>query len=136
MPTFKDVEAAIAEMNALYPRPAMPPISLSSPYDVSTEFSKPYPNAGNGGVYVLFSADEEVLYVGKASVGLGSRLGAHFRRDTNNRDRGTSARLEFSEVAILRTISLPKGREFEAPAIEEFLIKKLIPPLNKNIKLG
>ena len=138
MAKLSDVVAAINEMNAAYPRPGMGPLELSEAFNVRTEFASSYPGAANAGVYVFLSADDVVLYVGKASVGLGARLGAHFRYSDSDRNAGYATDPEFRNagIAVIRTIRVDPGHEFEAGAIESFLIGRLQPPLNKQGTAG
>ncbi|GAB6081909.1 hypothetical protein JCM30471_08230 [Desulfuromonas carbonis] len=120
-----DLEAKVEELNQKYPRPNMPPLALSEFVWVRDQ-SVSWPNCGQAGVYFLFDENKELLYIGKTSCNsnIGRRIGAHFSCDG-------SPRLEWlTNVKFVKSIGLPEGRGFEAPAIEEFLIQALNPILN------
>jgi hypothetical protein len=122
--TVDDLRSCLTELNEKYPRPGMAPLALSELCD-STDSALPWPHAGNPGVYALFDANRELLYIGKASCNrtLGQRLRAHFNKN------GAAKSQAFASVGYIATIPVPTDRAFEAPAIEEFLIARLNPSL-------
>lgn len=122
--TIEDVRSCLKELNEKYPRPGMEPLLLSDLCEV-TDSSLPWPNAGNPGVYALFDANHELLYIGKASCNraIGHRLGVHFSK------AGVAKSTAFENVRYEATIPVPTDRAFEAPAVEEFLIARLNPSL-------
>ena len=122
-PTRVALAACVEEMNSKYPRPGIPRLELSAPYDL-TDVSGNWPNSGVPGVYV-FLKDDSVLYIGKSDGGLGYRLIAHISADATQRD--DKAR----DATHLITIGIPEENYFEAAAIESFLIGRLNPPRNK-----
>ena len=124
--TFKDVLHWLDEFNRNYPRPRMEPISLSPLFDMKGEPSAVWPSADKPGVYCLFNESQELLKVGKASCNrqLGHRLRDYVDTRGNPKDE------YFKDVRYVATIGVPIERAFEAPAIEEFLIARLDPPLN------
>ncbi|WP_147383573.1 hypothetical protein [Nitrosomonas supralitoralis] len=73
-----------------------------------------------------------VLRVGKASCGrtIGHRLGDYFRWGDKVLGKGVAKNDTFKDVRYIATIAVPKDRAFEAPAIEEFLLRRLESPLN------
>jgi hypothetical protein len=121
--TLVDLQSCLEEMNKRFPRPNMPPLSVSELQDIKTTGS--WPHAGNPGVYALFNEKRELLYLGKSSCNsaLGYRLGAHFDKVGVARDPW------FQGVRYVATIPVPTDRAFEAPAVEEFLIARLNPSL-------
>lgn len=73
----------------------------------------------------------KILRIGKASCDrtLGSRLGDYFEYGKNK--EGVAKSNDYKGIKYLVTIGLAKRRAFEAPAIEEYLIGKFNPRLNK-----
>lgn len=131
MSQIEDVILAIDEMNARFPRPGLV-LKVVGPYDLKSSFRHPYPNVGLAGVYVLTSADGTVLRIGKASCSrkLDERLADYFRRDIEP-GVGIAKNAIFNDVRYVNTIGVPLDRAFEAPAIEEFLLRRIQAPLNK-----
>jgi len=122
------IEKLVGELekfNIEFPRPGIGKLELSEPVDV-TDQSTSWPHCTFPGVYILLNKNSEVLYVGKAScnTNLGYRLGAHFYAN------GTPKSDWLEGVTHVRTIPVDKNHSFEAPAIEEYLIQQLNPPLN------
>jgi excinuclease UvrABC nuclease subunit len=107
-------------------------LEISDVYDIKKDFSKQYPNSEFPGVYVFLDEHQQILYVGKASYNnyIGPRLGAYFKRGNEDKSAGVPKVKYYEAVRYLVTIKVPENRAFEAPAIEEFLIKELNPPLN------
>jgi len=127
MSKLTDVIEAISLLNNEYPRPGIPdPLQLSQEFRIPEDYEKKsFPFASYPGVYLFFDENETLLYIGKASSGLGQRIG--------NEYIGRSGVLKTNKISgakVLRTIKLPKEHHFEAPAIEEFLIYKLKPTRN------
>ncbi|QDV07257.1 hypothetical protein Poly30_27760 [Planctomycetes bacterium Poly30] len=88
-----------------------------------------WPNADSAGVYALLDESGAVLYIGKASMGasVGGRVFCHVAGGGAK----FVAREGFGDVRWLRTVGVEESRRFIAPAIEEFLIDLLQPPLNR-----
>jgi hypothetical protein len=133
MSDMSDLRIAIAEFNAEFPRPKMAPLELQGPYDVSKDFCNPYPNADMPGVYVILHNDGSILRIGKASCmsTITSRLSGYFKWGVSGTE-GVHKHQGYEEARIIYTIGVPKDRAFEAPAIEEFLIGRLLPRYNRN----
>lgn len=107
-------------------------LKISDVYDIKKDFSTQYPNSGFPGVYVFLNEQQQIIYVGKASNNnfIGPRLGAYFKRGNEEKSTGVPKVKYYKDVRYLVTIPVPEDRAFEAPAIEEYLIKELNPPLN------
>ena len=119
-----------------YRRPGLAALELSGLYalfpeegavdTVESRWNEPYPNADRKGVYLIFGRTGMLLYVGKASMGasLGGRLGTYFAGKKE-------CRLLFTDwterPTYVATIAVPQGMSFEAPSLEEYLIKSLKP---------
>jgi hypothetical protein len=131
------VQTSLAEFNTNYPRPAMQRLVASKPFDLLLDWNGGvYPNSDLPGVYLLFDEAGVLLYIGKASCNecIGSRLGKHFGY-SEDRQSGVAKCEEFKSVRYIVTVGIQeKGRAFEAPAIEEYLIGTLRPRINHNGK--
>ena len=127
----KNIELAIEEFNERYPRPGIDPIAIKGEYDLAGDWPNTYPNVDSAGVYIFLDEAENLLYVGKTSCNssFGSRLGAYFMYG-EDRTKYKVKNEYYADVKKILTIPLPKGHEFEAGAIEEYLIQALDPKLN------
>lgn len=123
--TIERLKSVLEEFNSKYPRPVIGKLELSECVKVDDK-SVSWPNCTKPGVYVLFKGETEVVYIGKAScnTNLGFRLGAHFYTD------GEPKHDWLKDVTHVRTVPVETAHAFEAPAIEEYLIQRLNPPLN------
>ena len=120
----EDLKKALDELNTSFARPGMDPLKVSEFCDLHNP-SESWPDAGKPGVYALFNGDKELRYLGKASCNtcLGYRIRAHF-------DKHGMPKADWAQgLQFLATICVPSDRAFEAPAVEEFLINRLNPPL-------
>ena len=141
MKTLQDLKNLIFEYESKYRGPKLEPLKISELYDLSKKKSdqqdsnswpKKYPNADYPGVYVFLNKNKEILYIGKASFNntLGSRISSYIRWDKSK--DGCEMYHEWKQVPFyLATIRVEVTKSFEAPAIEEFLIKALEPIENK-----
>ncbi len=131
MSTFEDLKRALDELNLKYPRPNLPAgtpeLGLTDPLDIVKHPEASWPSNQSAGVYILMDAKQELLYIGKASFSniIGGRLNKRFDAKWNpivSESQGTR---------FVTTIALPSGHEFEAAAIEEFLLTRLSTQHNK-----
>jgi len=134
---------ALAEYQKKYRHPSSPALEIESEYCLFPDSSfngkswpDTYPHAGRAGVYIVLDQARTVLYVGKASFTntLGSRLGSYFCYDAD----GKTCSIQDNWSAnphYLVIVATPEGMEFEAPAIEEYLITKFGENLPDN-KIG
>ena len=124
MSNYYELEKAVNELNNQFPRPDL---VLKLEKMVTIKTNSQWQNATKPGIYAIFSETSELLYIGKASMSsnIGYRIGAKYSSKTFE-----SRNTKFSEGTQMATIALPEDRSFEAPSIEEFLIKKLNPKLN------
>lgn len=132
MAALSELRTAIDKFNQQFPRPGMKQCEVSASYDLPSDWPKTWPSSDHAGVYVLLNQEEEVLYVGKASFNrsLGSRLGDYFCYGENREASIKQERLKDQGVRYVVTIGVEHGHEFEAGAIEEYLIHELQPRLN------
>ena len=85
-------------LNTRFPRPGIV-LTLSKPYDLKTSYNRYYPGYDRPGVYVMLGDAGEILYVGKSSAGLGSRLGNYFRAGKSKKD-GVAKHAWFAAVRL------------------------------------
>lgn len=78
---FGELRAAVAKLNREGPRPNIPALEVSWPYDVMRNWHTQWPGIGRPGAYVFADADGTILYIGRASCGANveNRLGEHWR---------------------------------------------------------
>ena len=123
-----------------YRRSDLPPLEISAPFDLFPSQPLPpgispqwtwvdcWPFSERAGVYLIYSDTFELLYIGKASTNrcLGQRLWDHFGAGD------TCILKEFwpHPPRFVVNIAVPVELSFEAPALEEYLIRKLQPLTN------
>ena len=90
----------------------------------------PWPQASEPGIYVFFDADENLLYIGKSD-NLGARLSSYFRYAE---DKNSEPKDDWGGPNPYSLITVSVSKTFEASSLEEFLIDKLSPPINKKGK--
>lgn len=130
----------VTEYVARYRRADLPPFEVGAPLDLypsrppaagftsQLTWEHPWPFSNRAGVYLLYDEALELFYIGKASMNrcLGQRLYEYF-------GGGASCvpKLEWLQPArYVINIAMPSEFPFEAPALEEFLIRKLQPRVN------
>lgn len=107
------------------------------------EGSVPYHN--KGGVYALFDANGNVVYVGLGASrgggiykehGISRRLLAHVIASDPSKGAGHYVpRKAWNEVADIGAIGFQKEYVYLAPALEDYLISELNPPRNRIKKM-
>ncbi len=124
--TYIDLEKAITDFNKNHKRPHGD-IYLTELRDISKEDHASWPSNENPGVYVFLDSHKNITYIGKASFDncIGGRLNSRFDTKWN------SKKPESEGCNYITTIALPKELAFEAPAIEEFLLKELTTRSNR-----
>jgi hypothetical protein len=149
MARLDDLRNTIALFNETYPRPQMPSLTLKPLYDLTLPHNArhaenlplQWPGAPCPGVYIFLGTDiveqrpgdDFVLYIGKASAGstIGRRIGARYgyaEGYTHWQLKASDQRWTY--IKYVTAVTVPPHRAFEAPAIEEYLIACLRPPLN------
>jgi len=124
--TYINLESAITEFNNNHQRPHGD-ISLTELRDISKEEHASWPSNESPGVYIFLDSSKNITYIGKASFNncIGGRLNSRFNT------KWTPKKPESEGCVYITTIALPKELAFEAPAIEEYLLKKLTTRSNK-----
>ena len=143
--SFYDVAKAVSEYELRYRRDDLPRLELSDEYCLfppdpfdGVGWPTVYPNADRAGVYVIANERREVLYIGKASYSrsISARLGSYFHYEDDKKTCKVFHRDLWSSVPHwIVTIAVPSGQEFEAPALEEYLITRFKSKLPDN-KIG
>ncbi|EDZ65766.1 hypothetical protein NOC27_2446 [Nitrosococcus oceani AFC27] len=89
-----------------------------------------WPHAARAGIYAFLNEDSEVIYVGKASLrnSLGARISSYcgYGADRECRFYGEWR----SPPRYVLVVAVPDETRFEAPALEEYLIRELQPSDN------
>lgn len=118
--TFFDLEKAITDFNENHKRPHGE-ITLTELRDISKEDHASWPSNESPGVYIFLDSNKNITYIGKASFTncIGGRLNSRFDTKWNPK------KPESEGCNYITTIALPKDLSFEAPAIEEYLLKVL-----------
>jgi hypothetical protein len=143
MHTLRDVQRELAEYERRYRHPDQLPLTISGLYDLfpgqptpasaltERRWPQTWPNADGRGVYLVFDHELSLRYIGKASMrsSIGARLGTYFgyAEDRSCKILHTGWRVQ---PRFLVTVAVPDETPWEAPAIEEYLIKRLQPPDN------
>lgn len=136
MPSLNNAIELINEYSEKYRNPNLETFLISKRYalfptDEETRESelywpKEYPNASRQGIYLICSANLDLLYVGKVSMNntFGSRFSAYFAYEPDGKTCKLKHGNNWSQKPhYLVTVSVPTDSSFEAPALEEFLIK-------------
>lgn len=140
MEPLSKVSAAIADFSSKYRAPGLPHIEISKPVDLfpdapqkielgaHTTWKDSWPFATRPGVYIIYSSSLDLIYIGKTSMNrcIGKRLYEYF-------GDGPECIIKKEKLCKARVVviaAVPKDMPFEAPALEEYLIKKLQPPQN------
>ena len=143
MSATQEFTANIQEFVASHRRDGLEPYKVSGIYDLFPNLApsaiapdhrwpESWPNSSRAGVYALFCGDLRLAYIGKSSMNsfLGARLSSYFG---NEPDRTCRIKGEWRiRPRFLMTVAVPDHATWEAPALEEFLIQQLNPPLNRN----
>ena len=125
--------------------PTLPDLQISPKYELFPK-SKPnssdipawpnrYPFSDKQGIYLILSRDDRLLYVGKASMNscISSRLSSYFEYEPISRRCQVRNLDKWSESPhYIVTVAVPDSSSFEAPAIEEYLIKNYSKDLPDN----
>jgi hypothetical protein len=145
-PTMDELQLTLQYFRTYLRGPQMPPISLSGLYDLFPDNSSKesehvwpdsWPSASESGVYFVFDAELQVLYIGKASMNssIGARLSTYFGPGPNKECIARKKEHWNGTPRYVAVISMQPDFRFEAPALEEYLITKL-QPIDNTIGAG
>jgi hypothetical protein len=125
MSNLQDIKHVLVEFEKLVP--LLSNLHPVGPWLIPDDWDKniSFPNAELPGVYLFLNSTGNIIYIGKASKGLGQRIGNGYIGQG-----GVIKDPKISEASQLYTIALPMRLFFMAPALEEFLIDKLDPKGN------
>ncbi|HEY2837844.1 MAG TPA: hypothetical protein VGJ26_01755 [Pirellulales bacterium] len=93
-----------------------------------------YPHSDNAGCYVFADDSGKILYVGKGSRHIGSRIAAPFgrwKRDGESEPFPDAAQWIKDNKPGVWVIAFPDEHWWLASALESFMIEKFDPPVNK-----
>ena len=114
------LDACVATYCATWRNPALEPFTVHPVAGPTAWWGTP--ESARPGCYAAYGADGDLLYVGKASwrASVGGRLAYHDRREPRAGWRRLAAHVQLVTVS----------EAFEAPSLEEFLIRELRPRHN------
>ena len=138
---LEQVKQALEQYKAKYRRSDLPDLNMSGLYalfpdevqtagDVAYRWNDQWPNSDEAGVYFIFGSSGRLLYIGKASMNhyMGGRLSNYFGCDKATKACRIVHENGWSERPMyVATVAVPRGMNFEAPALEEYLIGRLEP---------
>ena len=125
---FKDVQLALDELNNKFPRPNLTLKISDKIYDLEKDWPDEYwPGIGLPGVYLFADENRKTRYIGKSSSDLGKRLGDYWK-DGNG--KAVPRNDKSKGIRYIATITVSEDRAFEAPSIEEWLIREIKPSRN------
>ena len=141
-PSMADLNRELQHYCAHLRGPDMPELKISGLYDLFPppndtvcEYHWPddWPFVESPGVYFVFDADMQVLYIGKASMNswFGNRLHTYFRSGNDKKCVVQNLDSWKGDPRFMAVIPMEAEYRFEAPALEEYLITKLKPVDNK-----
>ncbi len=122
---IEDLENLLKEFNSKHPRPHGA-VEMTELLDISIMERAQWPSNDKPGVYIFLDSEKYINYIGKASSNIGSRLVARF-----NVTRWKPKVPEAEGCHYITTIPLPVDAFFEAPAIEEYLLRFLTTKSNR-----
>ena len=149
MSAICQIQALLSEYSRLYRRKELQELRVSALYDLCTtkkdivgdpqlSWAKDdyWPDCDRYGIYAIFDDSLSLLYIGKASMNnpISNRLGRWFGRNIDGTCRIKD--LNWSRPPrYVATAAVDDDMRFEAAAIEEYLIMKLVPIDNTRGKL-
>ena len=128
--TIGDVQRCASEYSQRY---GGIELDWSDLWDLLNDYNTAWPHNALPGCYAIFDENMDLLYVGKASVSIGSRLNSYFRYDPNSTDRkrGIARFPDSWPDKQPRYIACVAVKEtWEASSLEEYLIHQLRPRAN------
>jgi len=122
--TYRHPDLPVPEYSRIYS--LFPDESDLSKYE--KKWPETWPYVDRPGVYLIFDAEMQLLYVGKAAI-IGRRLSSYFQFSAGRGSRCQIVHPAWNpKPAYIATIALKES--FEAAALEEYLITQLHPQAN------
>ena len=138
MPKLSEALNLVKKYSKGYRNPNMEKFDISDQYllypnenkllEAGCHWPNSYPHATRQGVYLVCDANLDLLYVGKVSMNntFGSRFTSYFCYESHSKTCKLRQPDGWSRKPhCIVTVAVPTGNSFEAPALEEFLIKEL-----------
>lgn len=140
MIALNEVLKTIEKYSDTYRHPNLPEYKISKPYSLfpidssDPENSWPYcwPYVHQSGVYLILNSNKELLYIGKSSVSIGSRLSSHFKFANDKSCRIVHGGWSEKPYYIV-AVAVPDDSKFESASLEEYLIQAIATPDNRNL---
>ena len=152
MADLQAVQLALDAYHNTYRHPELSRLQLSKPYalfpdapsrfELSGQWPDDYwPNVNSPGVYLIFDATLDLLYIGKTSLDFGSRLAEYFQYEKSSRRCKIVEPEQWKAGPPAYVSTVPVQAPFEAASLEEYLIQELCPSDNsvgkrKAVKTG
>ncbi len=128
---LEELKNVVNELNQKHPRPNLNLEVLG----LVNIFKENYITCGEmAGVYVVFNMERKIIYVGKAPGTYNGRLIKMNRIQKNSQSEGfhfVEDSFISNEAQYFAFIPIPVDIAFEGASIEEFIVRKIKPRLNK-----
>lgn len=148
MINLDDIRNKLAEYEERFRNGALPGLEISELYSLLPEKNgdsdimlhwpdNSYPHSDRFGVYLFLDKKMDVIYIGKASMNntLGRRINTYFRKNKDGSCKPVHQWSKGNAPEYVVTIPVLDEMSFEAPALEEYLIKSFSTLLPNN-KMG
>ena len=144
MVKLEDIEEKLNKYSKTYRRDDLPELKISGLYslfpdknpNITADVNWPnsYINGDKAGVYIILNQDMQVLYIGKASMSntIGGRLNSYFAYEDDKKTCKVKSQNWKGEPCFIATVAVDDSMTFEAPALEEYLIKNFSSSLIDN----
>lgn len=134
LPHYNDLMSVIETFNTKYKRPAMT-LKIGDQFDLHKHYNDLETwYIKKVGVYILLNEDKNVIRIGSTTNDLYERLNTYFDYLDDAKTKGIGWWKEGVSSRYIHIIEVPKEQDFEALAIEKYLLDELKPPLNKEGK--
>lgn len=139
MAKLDEAKTLIHDYESKYRNPELIPFLISDKYDLfptesdSTNcWPESYQYGDRAGVYLIMDAEDNVLYIGKSSVAIKTRLGILFGRNANKPCNVKDPNWTKTPKYVV-TIAVPIDSPFECASLEEFLLSNIETTDNYNL---
>ena len=134
MGDFEKFMEAVKDYQLNHLNKEKPKFKISEKFDLEKDW-KPdvyYPFCDEPGIYAIFSESDKIIYIGKASNNnsIGARLATYFITDEKWKCETISPKILNTKITPKFILAVAVKNSFEAPSLEEYLIKEFDPPAN------